>query len=50
MSNSERRISQRYKLQTPLAFHRLGRLFDGERLVRSIDISVGGCASQPQSA
>ena len=42
MSKSERRISQRYKLQTPLAFHRLGQLFDGERLVRSIDISVGG--------
>jgi hypothetical protein len=42
MSESERRISQRYKLQTPLAFHRLGQLFGGERIVRSIDISVGG--------
>jgi hypothetical protein len=42
VSMSERRGSLRYKLQTPLAFHRLGQLFDGERIVRSIDMSTGG--------
>jgi hypothetical protein len=39
---SERRGSLRYKLQAPMAFHRLGQLFDGERIVRSIDMSTGG--------
>jgi PilZ domain len=39
---SERRGSLRYKLQTPVAFRRLGQLFDGERVVRSIDVSTGG--------
>jgi hypothetical protein len=42
MSTSERRGSLRFKLQTPMAFHRLGQLFDAERIVRSIDISNGG--------
>jgi hypothetical protein len=42
MSKSERRDSLRYKPQTPMVFHRLGHLFDGERIVRSIDISNGG--------
>jgi PilZ domain-containing protein len=42
MSMSERRGSLRYKLQTPMAFHRMGLLFDGECIVRSIDMSTGG--------
>jgi hypothetical protein len=42
MSISERRGSLRYELKTPMAFHRLGQLFDGERIVQSIDISNGG--------
>jgi hypothetical protein len=29
---SERHGSPRYKLQMPMAFHRLGLLFDGERI------------------
>ncbi|MGA7915030.1 MAG: PilZ domain-containing protein [Candidatus Acidiferrales bacterium] len=42
MRTSERRISQRFKLRTPMAFHRLGSLFEGECLVRCINISSEG--------
>jgi hypothetical protein len=33
---SERHGSPRYKLQMPMAFHRLGLLFDGERIELSV--------------
>jgi hypothetical protein len=36
MSMSERRGSLRYKLQMPMALHRLGLLFDGERIELSV--------------
>jgi hypothetical protein len=38
---SERRGSPRCKFQTPVAFRRLGQLFDDERIVRSIDMPTG---------
>jgi hypothetical protein len=42
MRNSERRLSPRFKLRTPMAFHRTGPLFEGECLVRCINISAEG--------
>ena len=36
--SAERRGSHRYKLQTPMAFHRMGDLFDGERIVRDLRV------------
>jgi hypothetical protein len=42
MRTSERRVSPRFKLRTPMAFHRMGSLFEGECLVRCINISTEG--------
>ncbi len=42
MRTSERRVSPRFKLRTPMAFHRTGTLFAGECLVRCINISIEG--------
>ena len=42
MRTSERRCSPRFRLRTPMAFHRTGTLFAGECLVRCINISTEG--------
>jgi hypothetical protein len=42
MPGAERRLTQRFKLRVPMAFHRLGTLFDGESVARSINISTEG--------
>lgn len=42
MRTSERRCSPRFRLRTPMAFHRMGELFAGESLVRCINISTEG--------
>jgi len=43
MSGSpERRLTPRCRLMVPMAFHRIGTLFDGESPTRTINISIEG--------
>ncbi|SRR6266852_6763000 len=42
MAISERRITPRFKLHTPLSFHRIKALSEGEQEAKAIDISTGG--------
>jgi len=42
MAISERRITLRFKLHTPLSFHRMEALAEGEQQARAINISTRG--------
>jgi len=42
MAISERRITPRFKLHTPLSFHRMEALFEGEQQAKAINISTRG--------
>ena len=42
MAASERRITPRFKLHTPLSFHRMEALSEGEQLAKAINISTRG--------
>jgi PilZ domain len=42
MATSERRITPRFKLHTPLSFHRMEALSDGEQQAKAINISTRG--------
>lgn len=42
MASSERRITPRFKLHTPLSFHRLEALSEGEQQANAINISTRG--------
>jgi hypothetical protein len=42
MATSERRITPRFKLRTPLSFHRMEALSEGEQQAKAINISTRG--------
>jgi hypothetical protein len=42
MAISERRITPRFKLHTPLSFHRMEALSEGEQQAKAINISTRG--------
>ena len=42
MAISERRITPRFKLHTPLCFHRMEALSEGEQQAKAINISTRG--------
>lgn len=42
MATSERRITPRFKLHTPLSFHRMEALSEGEQQAKTINISTRG--------
>jgi hypothetical protein len=42
MTVSERRVTPRFKLHTPLSFHRMEALSEGEQQSKAIDISTRG--------
>ena len=42
MRGAERRLTPRFRLRVPMAFHRIGKLFDGESVARAINISTEG--------
>jgi hypothetical protein len=42
MATPERRITPRFRLQTPLVFHRMEALFEGAHKADAINISTGG--------
>jgi hypothetical protein len=42
MRGAERRLTPRFRLRVPMAFHRIGKLFGGESVARAINISTEG--------
>ncbi len=42
MLTSEHRVTPRFKLHTPLSFHRMGMLAEGEHQAKAINISTRG--------
>ena len=42
MVMSERRVTPRFKLHTPLSFHRMEALYEGEQQAKAINISTRG--------
>src|SRR5271163_1480741 len=42
MMSSNRRVASRSKLCKPVGFHRMGTLFDGEQLARTLNVSIQG--------